>query len=40
MFKEIKRKITLFNTLILVIFMFMFIFLLGFLVNWSLTLSG
>ncbi|MDP2842780.1 MAG: ATP-binding protein [Acetobacterium sp.] len=40
MFKEIKRKITLFNTLILVIFMFMFIFLLGFLVNWSLSLSG
>ncbi|AFA48146.1 sensor histidine kinase [Acetobacterium woodii] len=40
MFKEIKRKITLFNTLILVIFMFMFIFLLGFLVNWSLNLSG
>ncbi|MBU4438628.1 MAG: HAMP domain-containing histidine kinase [Acetobacterium sp.] len=40
MFKEIKRKITLFNTLILIIFMFMFIFLLGFLVNWSLSLSG
>ncbi len=40
MFKEIKRKITLFNTLILVIFMFIFIFLLGFLVNWSLNLSG
>jgi len=40
MFKEIKRKITLFNTIILIIFMFMFIFLLGFLVNWSLNLSG
>lgn len=40
MFKEIKRKITLFNTLILIVFMFMFIFLLGFLVNWSLNLSG
>lgn len=40
MFKEIKRKITLFNTLILIMFVFMFIFLLGFLVKWSLNLSG
>ncbi|WKY43408.1 ATP-binding protein [Eubacteriaceae bacterium ES2] len=40
MFAEIKRKITVFNTLILIIFMFMFIFLLAFLVKWSLNLSG
>ncbi|MBC3798200.1 sensor histidine kinase [Acetobacterium tundrae] len=40
MFKEIKRKITLFNTLILVVFMFVFILLLGFLVKWSLNLTG
>ena len=40
MFKEIKRKITMFNTLILVIFMFVFILLLGFLVKWSLNLTG
>ena len=40
MFREIKRKITIFNTLILIIFMVMFIFLLGFLVKWSLNLSG
>lgn len=40
MFKEIKRKITMFNTIILIIFMFIFIFLVGFLVKWSLNLSG
>lgn len=40
MFKEIKRKITMFNTVILIIFMFIFIILLGFLVKWSLNLSG
>ncbi|MEG2642992.1 MAG: HAMP domain-containing sensor histidine kinase, partial [Eubacterium sp.] len=40
MFKEIKRQITLFNTLILIAFLFIFIFLLGFLVQWSLGLSG
>lgn len=40
MFKEIKRQITLFNTLILIAFLFLFIFLLGFLVQWSLGLSG
>ena len=40
MFREIKRKITIFNTLILIIFMVIFIFLLGFLVKWSLNLSG
>ncbi len=40
MFREIKRKITIFNTLILIIFMIIFIFLLGFLVKWSLNLSG
>jgi signal transduction histidine kinase len=40
MFKEIKRKITLFNTLILIMFMFIFILLLGFLVSWSLNLTG
>lgn len=40
MFKEIKRKITLFNTIILIIFMCIFILLVGFLVKWSLNLSG
>ncbi|MBK5244527.1 MAG: sensor histidine kinase [Eubacteriaceae bacterium] len=40
MFKEIKRKITMFNTIILIIFMFIFILLVGFLVKWSLNLSG
>lgn len=40
MFSEIKRKITLFNTLILIVFMFIFVFLLGFLVKWSLNFSG
>lgn len=40
MFKEIKRQITLFNTLILIAFLFLFILLLGFLVQWSLGLTG
>jgi signal transduction histidine kinase len=40
MFKEIRRKITMFNTLILVIFMLVFIIMLGFLVKWSLNLTG
>ncbi|MGL4607214.1 MAG: sensor histidine kinase [Eubacteriaceae bacterium] len=40
MFSDIKRKITLFNTLILIVFMFIFVFLLGFLVKWSLNFSG
>ncbi|MGL4548461.1 sensor histidine kinase [Eubacterium aggregans] len=40
MFKEIKRQITLFNTLILIAFLVIFIFLLGFLVQWSLGFSG
>lgn len=40
MFNEIKRQITLFNTLILIAFLFIFILLLGFLVQWSLGLSG
>ncbi|MDD2413678.1 MAG: ATP-binding protein [Eubacteriaceae bacterium] len=40
MFKEIKRQITLFNTLILIAFLLIFILLLVFLVQWSLNLSG
>ena len=40
MFKEIRRKITLFNVLILIAFLFLFILLLGFLVHWGLNLSG
>jgi len=40
MFNEIKRQITLFNTLILIAFLLIFILLLVFLVQWSLNLSG
>ena len=40
MFKEIRRKITLFNVLTLIAFLFLFILLLGFLVHWGLNLSG
>ncbi|MDO4289561.1 MAG: sensor histidine kinase, partial [Eubacterium sp.] len=40
MFREIRRQITLFNVLILIAFLFLFILLLGFLVQWGLSLSG
>ena len=40
MFKEIRRQITLFNTLILIAFLLLFILLLVFLVQWSFKRSG
>lgn len=40
MFKEIKRRITLFNTLILIVFLVVFIFVLSFLIRSGLRLSG
>lgn len=40
MFKEIKRQITLFNTLILIAFLLIFILLLVFLVQWSMNRSS
>ncbi|MBQ3334160.1 MAG: sensor histidine kinase [Eubacteriaceae bacterium] len=40
MFKEIRRQITLFNTLILIAFLLLFILLLVFLIQWSFQRSG
>ena len=40
MFKEIKRKITLFNTLTLVAFLCVFIVIIGFFVSWLFRYSG
>ena len=40
MFDDIKRQITLYNTLILIVFLFLFIFLLGFLVQYSFVRTG
>lgn len=40
MFKEIKRKITLFNSLTLVVFLCLFMFFIGSMINFTLSFSG